>query len=454
MKVIFGTDFTDTANGAGLAAAALARRWQASLLLAHVIDDSLSKGLPEDIRETLAASTQDRLHDVAANLGAEGVKVEEHILSGAPEKALADLAARSEANLIVVSSVGQRPGEWLLGSVAERTAAFCPVPTLVVRDAEPLKAWAAGARSLKVFVAIDFSAASDKALKWVKHLLEAGPCEVVLGYVDWPLGERSRLGLGWDPLERHDPPEVQQILRRELRERAEAVLGTVNLGVRSDPSLGRPDIRLIEMAGEEEADLLVTATHQRRGVSRLWHPSIARALLRYAPMSVLCVPSVYGEVAPQHSAPIRRVLVAVDLAEHGLRAVPYAYGMINSGGVVRLVHVIAPGTTPNPLIGGHPHPETPSRKEHAQTIADLKNTLSSLSCEDAAARGIVTEVSVIESHDVAKAIRQAAERFGADVICVGAHNRSNLSQAFVGSVAQAVMIQSGRPVLVVHEQRP
>ncbi len=454
MKVIFGTDFTDAAKEAGLAAVALARRWNASLLVAHVIDEALSKSLPGDIRETFAASTQDRLHNVATDLGAEGVKVEEHILSGAPEKALTDLAARSEANLIVVSSVGQRPGDWLLGSVAERTVAFCPIPTLVVRDAEPLKAWAAGARSLKVFVAIDFSAASDKALKWVKHLLEAGPCEVVLGYVDWPLGERSRLGLGWDPLERHNPPEVQQILRRELRERAEAVLGTVNLGVRSDPSLGRPDIRLVEMASEEKADLLVTATHQRRGVSRLWHPSIARALLRYAPMSVLCVPSVYGEAAPRHSAPIRRVLVAVDLVEHGFRAVPYAYGIINSGGVVRLVHVIAPGTTPNPLIGGHPHPDVPSRKEHAQTIADLKSALISLTCEDAASRGIVTEVSVIESHDVVKGIRQAAERFGADVICLGAHNRSNLSQAFVGSVAQAVMVQSERPVLIVHEQRP
>ena len=40
MKVIFGTDSTDAANGAGLAAAALARRWQASLLVAHVIDEA------------------------------------------------------------------------------------------------------------------------------------------------------------------------------------------------------------------------------------------------------------------------------------------------------------------------------------------------------------------------------------------------------------------------------
>jgi nucleotide-binding universal stress UspA family protein len=108
----------------------------------------------------------------------------------------------------------------------------------------------------------------------------------------------------------------------------------------------------------------------------------------------------------------------------------------------------------NPLIGGYTHPDFPLKKEHAQMLVDARNNLSSLACEDATARGIVTEVTVVEAREVAKTIRQAAERFGADVICVGAHNRSGLSQAFVGSVARAVMVQSGRPVLVVHEQQP
>ncbi len=452
MKLVIGTDFSENARAAGVTAAALAGRWSDTLAVAHVFDDSMSHRLPGDVRETLAASTCDRLHSEAVDFGSQGVKVEEHLLSGAPDQALADLATQSDTRLVVVSSVGHRPGEWLLGSVAERTAEFSPVPTLVVRSAAPFEAWTRGERPLKVFVAVDFSDASDKALQWVKHLISAGPCDVVLGYVDSPLGERSRLGLGWDAFERENPPEVQAILKRELRERAETVLGKVDLGVRSDPSLGRPDVRLVEMACEDEADLLVVATHQRRGVSRLWHPSISRALLRYAPMSVLCVPVICAEAIPQHSAPIRRVLVAVDLSEHGGRAIPYAYGIVNSGGIVRLLHVAPP--MENPLIGGYTHPDFPLKKEHAQMLVEARNNLSSLACEDATARGIVTEVTVVEAHEVAKTIRQAAERFGADVICVGAHNRSGLSQAFVGSVAQAVMVQSGRPVLVVHEQQP
>ena len=49
---------------------------------------------------------------------------------------------------------------------------------------------------------------------------------------------------------------------------------------------------------------------------------------------------------------------------------------------------------------------------------------------------------------------QAADHFGADVVCVGAHNRSDLSQIVFGSVAKAVMTRSRRPVLIVRDPPP
>jgi nucleotide-binding universal stress UspA family protein len=454
MKLVVGTDFSENARAACATGAALARRWSDTLALAHVVDESMSQRLPEEIRETLAASTNDRLHGEAGQFGLEGAKVEEHILSGAPEQALKNLAVQSDARLVIVSSVGHRAGDWLLGSVAERTAEASPVPTLVVRSAAPFEAWARGERALKIFIAVDFTIASDRAVQWVKNLLAAGPCEIVLGYVDWPLGDEPRLGLGWTPLLSHEAPEVHTILKRELHDRAVTVLGKTDVRVRSEPSMGRPDVRLIEIAAEEQADLIVTGTHQRRGVTRLWHPSISRALLRYAPMSVLCVPVVSGEGLPQHSAPIRRVLVAVDLNEHGGRAVPYAYGVVNSGGIVRLVHVTTPYNGTLPPRGRHPHPAAFPPESHALELAETKRRLELLAPEDAAARGIVTEPAVLEAEDVADAIRQAADHFGADVVCVGAHSRSDLSRTLLGSVAKAVMTRSRRPVLIVRDPPP
>jgi nucleotide-binding universal stress UspA family protein len=60
---------------------------------------------------------------------------------------------------------------------------------------------------------------------------------------------------------------------------------------------------------------------------------------------------------------------------------------------------------------------------------------------------------IIESADAAESIRQAAEGFNADLICLGSHGRSGLAKTFLGSVAQGVMAGSRRPVLIVREER-
>ena len=82
-------------------------------------------------------------------------------------------------------------------------------------------------------------------------------------------------------------------------------------------------------------------------------------------------------------------------------------------------------------------------------LVEARKSLSSLACEDATARGIITEVPVVEAHEVAKAIRQAAERFGADIICIGSHTRPGFTAKVLGSVSLAVLQGSWRPVLVV-----
>jgi nucleotide-binding universal stress UspA family protein len=55
---------------------------------------------------------------------------------------------------------------------------------------------------------------------------------------------------------------------------------------------------------------------------------------------------------------------------------------------------------------------------------------------------------VLESGDPALAICQAAERLDARVICIGTHGRTGLAKVVLGSVAQAVLGGTGRPVLL------
>lgn len=450
MRVICGTDFSMPAEQAANAAAALAARLEETLLLVHSVESAGLGASSPKVFDALFAHVGEQLQAEAVRLRTLGPTVNTELLSGPPDEALVKLARPSTTRLIVVSSLGRRaPMRWLLGSVSEHTAERAAVPTLVVRAATPFVAWARGERALKVFVAMDFTASADAALRWVKEFGSIAPCEVVVGYVDWPPEQGTRLGgTGPQPLV-GNPPEVQAILERDLKARVARLLGETPFRLRVEANWGRADTALIELARQEKADLLVTGTHQHHGLERLAGPSVSRGLLHHAPMSVACVPT--PAAAPMAGPRIReckRVLVAVDLNEpHGFAA-PHGYSIVQPGGIVRLVHNLVPFRLPNPMIGGY-YQDYPSKKKHVQLVAEAEAKLRALAPQEAEARGIVTEVEVTQSRETAQAICAAAERFGADIACIGSHTRPGFTAKVLGSVSLAVLQTSRRPVLVV-----
>ena len=313
--ILCGTDFSENARRAANVAAALAKRLGVPLRLVHA---SVIPGMlrtDEDLR-----TEAQRLHGAGADLTAE-------VIEGDADQVLAQAAQQYAARLVVVSSLGRSaPARWLLGSVAERTAESSPVPTLVVRDATPLEAWARGERALKVFVGADFTASSDAALRWIAELREIGPCEVVVGFVGWPPEEAARLGVSGAIGLSGNVPAIQRVLERDVREKVARVLGGENVEVRVVGNWGRTDAPLVEMAVEAQADLVVVGTHRWHGLERLRHGSVSRGLLHHAPMSVACVPvPAAAPMAGPRMRECRRVLVAVDLNEpHGFAA-PHGY---------------------------------------------------------------------------------------------------------------------------------
>lgn len=450
MRIICGTDFSKPAAQAANAAAALAARLEETLVLVHSVENAGLGASSPKVFDALSAHIREQLHAEAGRLRALGPSVKEELLTGPPDEALVKLARPRATRLVVVSSLGRRaPGRWRLGSVSERTAERAAVPTLVVRDAAPLVAWARGARALKVFVAIDFTISGEAALRWVKELQRIGPCEITVGHVNWPPTEQARLGQGGPLPLTENPPEAQHALERDLGARVGEILGDGAARVRVVPNWGRVDAALIEMARQEKADLLVTGTHQHHGLERLADPSVSRGLLHHAPMSVACVPTPPELAHGGGALPrIQRVLATTDFSALGDRAIPYAYAALPPGGVVKIIHVISPGELPGPL-SPRDQPGRRTEKQHQQLAADSLKQLRALIPPEAQARGLTTEVEVVEQRDTADGIRQAAERFGADMICLGSHGRSGLSKAVLGSVAQKVMTCSSRPVLVV-----
>jgi len=423
--VLCGTDFSAGARAAADAAAAIATKFGAPLRLVHASEIT---GSPL-VQDHLLVEAK-RLHDAGADLVSE-------VVDGVADEVLVRLAQERGARLIVVSALGRRaPARWLLGSVAERTAGTATVPTLVVRDAAPFQAWARGERALRVFVGTDFSANSDAALRWVAELGKLGPCEVIAGYAAWTPEEASRLGALGELGLVGTSPAVRSVLERDIKEKVTRLLGDQSVRVLVQGGWGRPDVQLVGMAVDVQADLIVVGTHQWHGLDRLMEGSVSRGIVRYAPMSVACVPAPLSRRMEVPAVrPCARVLVAVDLNElHGFAA-PYGYGICSPGGTVRLVYIGAPNLRPGSVQAGATSPFAPR--------------LQALAPEAADARGIKTEVEVIEDREIAGAICAAAERFGADAVCIGSHTRPGLGAKILGSVSLGVLQRCRRPVLVV-----
>ena len=94
------------------------------------------------------------------------------------------------------------------------------------------------------------------------------------------------------------------------------------------------------------------------------------------------------------------------------------------------------------------HREDGDAREGGEEEAKLAELIPA----EAAEHGIESEIEVVEDREPAKAIVQAAERLGADAICLATHGHTGLKGSLMGSVAQAVLSLTKRPVHLIKPQ--
>lgn len=448
--ILCGTDFSPAGAVAVDVATDFARRLAVPLTLVHAVE--LPRVLKGDVKASkwLGAVRKRSLGDVAEGSRKRGVVVRESVAVGSADDVLVRTAEAERPRFVVVSSLGHRsPGSWLLGSVAERTAGRTATPTLVLRKADPIRAWLRGRRSLKVFVCYNFTASSELALRWVRTLLDIGRCEVVLGYVNNPVDDYLRVGArGRLPFE-GNPSDVLAILERDLKERARAHLGDVLVRCRVEDHRGQAEERLAEMAADEGADLVVVGSRQVEGLQRWWDGSISRGLLSRSATSVAVVPLAAGKDRPSKLPVPRHVLVATDFSDVGNAAIAHGYSLVRGGGLVTLLHVVSPpsgAVLEAAAVGAMPGA---ARRVGGSRADALRDRLRALIPGEAARLGIGTQVELVSNRDVGLAIAQAAERLGVDVVCFASRGRAGVRRLLRGSVEQEVIARARRPVFVV-----
>lgn len=444
MRIICGTDFSERGRQAAEIAALLAARAGGRMTLLHALD-ARGGGLgAAQVLQALEAAARERLDEQARHLRTLGAPVDIAMPDGWPDEALLGEAARHDDSIVVLAATGARDGAGVsVGKTCERTLSRTSVPMLVIRDPAPLNAWLRAERPLRILVAFDFSPQSASALAFAARLSRLAPCEIVAAFTSDPKREATRMGL-------HDAPEsAQEHLRAALANRVSQLEPELPVDVLVAPHHGDPGGRLAHLAEREGIDLVISGTHQRGALQRLFAGSVSLHLLRDAATNLIVVPTIEAAAATAALAPreLRRVLVATDLSETGNRAVFHALAFAPAGSEIKIIHIMSPNQMLDGAYGRASYSEFAS--EHAAARANRERALQALMppLERVAHRTIRHEV--VENDRPARAIIEQAEQFDADLICLGTLGRSGLAAALLGSIAQEVLRLCRRPLLLV-----
>ncbi|XXF78043.1 universal stress protein [Myxococcaceae bacterium GXIMD 01537] len=448
MAIACPTNLSEPSLRAGTLAAALARRLGEPLWLLGVTEAWHPSAVPPEAQAALEAEAV-RLRGEGAEVHArqEGGRLE----AGRLEEGLVGDEAPRPVRLWVLASEGwPAPTALRRAPLSERLARLSSAPVLVVRDAGGLLGWARGLKRPRVLVGMDLGPSSDAAVAFLRELRRVGPCDVLATYVCSPAEERQRLGIHTpvhvemlDPVVRHIEaldPQAERVLRREVLERLGPLPGEGEVEAVLEPGYGRLADHLLHVAHARAVDLVVVGTHQRRGLQRLWHGSVSAGVLRHAEQSVVCVPPAPAGVR-RARAP-RTVLVPVDFTEGSVRAIAQARSLVGPGGRVHLLHVHPQGAAETAWDWYGVVPEPPRERD-----AVLRRLWALVPREEGGA--VRWTVEGVSGGDVARAICQATEREGVDLVCVAAPEEDRRAGMRGGTLARALVERCRRPVMVV-----
>lgn len=142
----------------------------------------------------------------------------------------------------------------------------------------------------RILCPIDFQGAAEESLKTASELAERFDAELLLVHVISPVPMPIPPPMGGAPVANHDiaryEKELEESYARELKRLADRLVGD-RVRTRTMVAVGDASGEIARLAGEEDADLLVIATHGRTGLKRFFLGSTTEAVVRTAECPVL-----------------------------------------------------------------------------------------------------------------------------------------------------------------------
>lgn len=275
--ILLATDLSAAGDRAFDRAVLLAKQWNASLALCHVVEASSSHpiGIERRIRnvEVEMAELEQRAR------AAMKQTVSRHILVGDPGDRVVAHARAIKSDLVVTGPAHSRiPGERLLGSTAARILRNAHVPVLAVRR-----------RAFDVYkrvaISVDFSTVSRNAVDAARALFPTAVVTLVHALEvdpDWSEPDPRK---SINDIEAAERAKAKHIADQEMA----TLIGADGSKIRTVIHEGRPGAVVASYVEKEQPEVVVTGTYGMTGARAGEIGSTAEMLLTTLPCDVLTV---------------------------------------------------------------------------------------------------------------------------------------------------------------------
>lgn len=292
-EILCPIDYSDASRHALEHALAVAKWFGARITALHVVHSPLFPpstvlfaGLPDPSSSeiTVDRACEQVLRDWVATARSAGVSVAVDVREGNVAREILAIADARATDLIAMGTHGRGGFDrFVLGSVTEKILrrARCPVLTV-----PPNASTRARLPYVRILCAIDFSEPSLHGFRYALSLAQEADAKLTLLHVvEWPIDEHpipARLRAA----------DVLNEMTADARQRL-AALVPKDAAVWCKPSTtvacGKPYERILDIAANDESDLIVIGVHGRNALDVALFGSTTNHVVRSAPCPVLTV---------------------------------------------------------------------------------------------------------------------------------------------------------------------
>lgn len=299
-NILVPTDFSEVSVKAVSYGVALARQFDATLWLLHVVLPVPSytgmETVPIAMDEAqVTADAEQRMAEFAARHVPSDVAVTAVVRHGAAEKEISEFAKAREIDLLIAST-HERTGlnRMLFGGITEKIVHHSPCPILIVRDHEHEfvdASVADGSRAIRmkrILAPVDFSDCSRKALRYAMAFADQFGAEIICLHAKEP--EKPKIIFETEAYAKERAIEAEQ--------KFTALMNEVDGPIRVERKMvtGVPHKEIVAIADEREVDLIVVGEHCKTGVfGRFMMGSTTDEVVKHAHCPILVVRPVEHE---------------------------------------------------------------------------------------------------------------------------------------------------------------